>query len=47
MKYSVADDYAGYVADVSYSGKAHYAPAPHHPKPVHHAPVYKPAPYKA
>ena len=44
--------YAGYVADVKYSGEPHYAPhkvAPHPGpayKPVPHpAPAYKPAPY--
>eukprot|EP00095_Tigriopus_kingsejongensis_P007911 maker-scaffold132_size323655-snap-gene-2.26 protein:Tk07911 transcript:maker-scaffold132_size323655-snap-gene-2.26-mRNA-1 annotation:"bcs-1 protein" len=29
VTYSVADEYSGYVADVSYSGKATYGPGPH------------------
>ncbi|CAL4151754.1 unnamed protein product, partial [Meganyctiphanes norvegica] len=34
-----ADHYAGYNADVSYSGYAQYPkPAPYHPQPYHHAP---------
>ena len=41
VNYNVADDYSGYVADVKYSGEAHYD----HPAPVHHKPAYhKPAP---
>ena len=39
VKYVVADDYSGYVADVQYEGYAK-APAPYKPAP------YKPAPYK-
>merc|ERR1719308_400112 len=48
-----ADDYSGYVADVSYDGvAATYNPAPvvahspvvHHAPIVHHAPVVHPAP---
>ena len=36
----IADDYSAYIADVQYSGKTKYAPAP--------SPAYKPAPvYKA
>merc|ERR1711931_118963 len=49
VTYNVADGYSGYVADVSYEGQAHYAPAPakgYHAAPVVHkpAPVYHPAP---
>ena len=41
VNYNVADDYSGYVADVKYSGEAHYD----HHAPVHHKPAYhKPAP---
>eukprot|EP00095_Tigriopus_kingsejongensis_P007912 snap_masked-scaffold132_size323655-processed-gene-2.15 protein:Tk07912 transcript:snap_masked-scaffold132_size323655-processed-gene-2.15-mRNA-1 annotation:"cuticle protein 7" len=29
VTYSVADEYSGFVADVSYSGKATYGPGPH------------------
>ena len=36
MTYNVADGYSGYVADVQYSGEAHYDAAP----------SYAPAPYK-
>ena len=55
VTYKVDDAYSGYVADVQYSGEAHYdeykpahgykaAPA-YKPAPVYHAaPVYKPAP---
>jgi len=47
-----ADDYGGYVADVTYEGEAHYAevphPAPYHaPAPAYHAPApayHAPAP---
>merc|ERR1712001_706718 len=47
VNYHVDDGYSGYVADVSYEGQAHYAPAPAH-KPAYHkpAPVYHPAPVK-
>ena len=39
VKYT-ADHYAGYVADVAYSGHAApYHPAPVHAKPIHHAPI--------
>ncbi len=36
------DGYNGYVADVKYEGKAHYAPHQPHYKPVHkpHKPVH-------
>jgi hypothetical protein len=58
VNYKVADDYSGYVADVSYSGEAvypayskpAYAPAPYSPAPYAPAPYapapYAPAPYK-
>ncbi|XP_076064414.1 cuticle protein 7-like [Oratosquilla oratoria] len=39
-----ADDYSGYVAEVSYEGVAtHPAPAPYHPAPAPYHPT--PAPY--
>ena len=46
VTYTVSDAYSGYVADVSYSGEAKYAPAP---APAYKAaPAYAPAPaYKA
>ena len=49
VTYRVDDAYGGYVADVTYSGEAVYAPAPAHPvvhaapvhaAPVHHAPIH-------
>merc|ERR1711981_1558713 len=49
VTHGVADGYSGYVADVAYSGEAHYPeataykPAPYKPAPVYHAapaPVY-------
>ena len=46
VKYT-ADHYAGYIADVSYTGAAkpyhppkHAKPAPYHPAPVHAAPIH-------
>ena len=52
VTYKVADAYSGYVADVSYSGEAKYAPVAYKAAPVAYkaAPVsYKAAPvsYKA
>ena len=45
VTYTVSDAYSGYVADVTYSGEAKYAPAPAPYKP---APAYAPAPaYKS
>ena len=41
VTYNVADGYSGYVADVTYSGEAHYPEATAY-KPA----PYKPAPYK-
>ena len=41
VNYKVADAYSGYVADVTYSGEAKYAPAP---APYKATPVYAPAP---
>ena len=40
-----ADDYNGYVADVTYEGEAHFDEVPYHaPQPVYHAPPqYAPA----
>ena len=47
VKYT-ADHYAGYVADVSYSGHAApYAPPVHKPAPYHPAPVHAPIPIHA
>merc|ERR1712066_747998 len=46
VTYSVGDAYSGYVADVQYTGEAHYDPAPAYkpaPAPYHPAPVYRPA----
>merc|ERR1712200_327946 len=39
VNYNVADAYSGYVADVTYSGQAKYAPAPapYKPAPAYHA----------
>merc|ERR1719309_1164540 len=39
VNYNVADAYSGYVADVTYSGEAKYAPAPapYKPAPAYHA----------
>ena len=38
VNYNVADDYSGYVADVQYSGKPHYAATPaYKPAPAYHA----------
>merc|ERR1719278_1869161 len=35
-----ADDYNGYVADVTYEGEAHFDEVPYHaPQPVYHAPA--------
>ena len=48
VKYT-ADHYAGYVADVSFSGHAApYQPGPIHSKPIHHAPapIFHAAPIK-
>ena len=46
VKYT-ADHYAGYIADVAYTGAAkpyhqpkHAKPAPYHPAPVHAAPIH-------
>ena len=53
VNYNVADGYSGYVADVTYSGEAHYdaAPSYHAPAPAYKAapsykvaPTYRPAP---
>ena len=35
VTYHVGDGYSGYVADVKYSGKPHYAPHKPHGKPHH------------
>ena len=47
VTYHVADDYSGYVADVTYEGVPHYGPpaAPHHAPVPHHAPKYAPPPH--
>ena len=47
VTYTVSDAYAGYVADVSYSGEAQYPPTAA-PKAYKPAPAYAPAPaYKS
>ena len=46
VTYNTADAYSGNVAEVVYSGQAHYGPAPKavHKPIIHAAPVYAPAP---
>ena len=35
VTYSVADEYTGYIADVSYAGTPHYGPVKHAPRPAY------------
>ena len=42
-----ADHHNGFIADVKYEGKAHYAAAPAHGPKYHPAPIHKPIPHPA